>query len=217
MKTPHYSIDSVIGLTGLLSILCLVGGCSSPHSSAGVHFPITSGFHTFLPTGRQRILLLGDPYSTRVAEEWLRSHRYAQILIPPQTPGTRSDRHAALAQAAELNAEFVLIVELQETHEETLLQSRCDTRFNTSIDVRALSVERGETVLRGRAHYPQCVEHNDTIIQNLTCQALATAWGFRPSGQLEIPSRMACTAGQTAPVQSHSLPHPGLHRLGAWG
>lgn len=217
MKTPHYSIDSVIGLAGLLSILFLVGGCSSKHPPAGVHFPITSGFHTLLPTGRQRVLLWGDPHLIRVAEAWLHSHHYVQVLISPQIRDTQADRQAVLAQAAEQNAEFVLIVELQETHEGTLLDSRCDTRLNTTVDVRGVSVERNETVLRGRAHYPQCVEHSDKIIQNLTCQALATAWGFRPSGQLEIPSHMACTAGQTAPVLSHSVPHPGLHGFRARG
>jgi hypothetical protein len=97
----------------------------------------------------------------------------------------------------------VLVLEREETKEGTLLESRCDTLFNTSVDVRGLPVEREETVLHGSAHYPQCVERSGKIVQNLTCQALATAWGFRPSGQLEIPSHMACTAGQTAPVLSH--------------
>ena len=217
MKVPHYCIDSVIGLTCLLSILCLVEGCSSTHPATGVHFPITSGFHTLLPAEQQRILLLGDLHSTRVAGEWLRSHRYAQVLIGSQAPGTRSDHQAALARAAELNAEFVLVVERQETQEGTLLESRCDARFNTSVDVRGLSVERNETVLRGRAQYPQCVERSNQIIQNLTCQALATAWGFRPSGQLEIPSHMACTTGQTAPILSHSVLHLALQGIGARG
>src|SRR5678816_1537941 len=34
-------------------------------------------------------------------------------------------------------------------------------------------------------------------LRGLACQALATAWGFRPSGQLDIPSTLMCTAGQT--------------------
>ena len=106
----------------------------------------------------------------------------------------------ALAVAAEANAEFVLILEREALKEGALIQARCGARFNITVEVRGLSVERGGSVLRGNAHYPHCVEHNDQTFQNLTCQALATAWGFRPSGQLEIPSHLACTAGQSAPT-----------------
>jgi hypothetical protein len=61
-------------------------------------------------------------------------------------------------------------------------------------------VDNGDTSLRGNAHYPTCVALNDKSIRSLTCQALATAWGFRPSGQLEIPSSLMCTTGETAPT-----------------
>ena len=189
-----------MALSCLLIILLVLNNCSSKPRSTGAHFPITSGFHTLLPAEQQRILIWGDPHLTRVAEEWLRSHRYSHILMPPQIPDALSDRRAALTHAAERNMEFVLFLERKETKEETLLESRCDARFNINVDVRGFSVEREEVVLRGNAHYPQCVERSDTIIQNLTCQALATAWGFRPSGQLEIPSHMACTAGQSTPT-----------------
>jgi hypothetical protein len=69
------------------------------------------------------------------------------------------------------------------------------------VEVRGLPVQTGDaTSLRGSAQYPQCVELSDKTIRSLTCQALATAWGFRPSGQLEIPSTLMCTTGQTAPT-----------------
>jgi hypothetical protein len=148
-----------------------------------------------LPHEQQRILIWGDPLLARVAEEWLRSHHYPNILIPPQNPHTSSDPQAVLAFAAEANAEFVLILEREELKEGGLIQQNCGALFNIAVDVRGLSVEYGESVLRGSAHYPHCVERNDRTFQNLTCQALATAWGFRSSGQLEIPSHVACTAG----------------------
>ncbi len=184
----------------LLSIQTSFDGCASKPRLSGVHFPITSGFHTRLPTDQQHILLWGDPRLTAIAEEWLRSHRYSELLIPPQNLKTGSDRQAALASAAKLNAEFALLLERVDTKEGTLLESHCETLFHTSVDIHGLSVEREEIVLRGRAHYPQCVERNDKIVRNLICQALATAWGFRPSRQLEIPSHLACTTGQTAPT-----------------
>lgn len=156
-----------------------------------------------LPSERQRILIWGDPLLARVAEEWLRSHHYSNILMPHQIPHTSSDRQATLVVAAKLNAEFVLILEREELKEGALIQPNCGALFNINLNVRGLLVENQENILRGSAHYPHCVERNDQTFQNLTCQALATAWGFRPSGQLDIPSHLACTAGQSQPTPSH--------------
>ena len=195
-----YRIGSAITPSCFLSILLLLEGCHSTPPSSGVHFPITSGSHTLLPTERQRILIWGDPLLARVAEEWLRSHHYSNILMQPQIPDTSSDRQEALAVAAEANAEFVLVLEGEALKEGALIQPNCGTLFNITVDLRGLSVERGENVLRGNAHYPHCVERNAQTFQSLTCQALATAWGFRSSGQLEIPSHLACTAGQSTPA-----------------
>jgi hypothetical protein len=108
----------------------------------------------------------------------------------------------ALAVAAEVNAAFVLILEREELKEGALIQASCGARFNITVDVQSLSVERGIRVLRGSAHYPHCVERNEQTVRQLTCQALATAWGFRSAGQLEIPSHLACTAGQSTPAPS---------------
>jgi hypothetical protein len=193
-------IAPVITLACFLSILLLLEGCYSTPPPSGVHFPITNGSHTLLPSERQRILIWGDPLLARVADEWLRSHHYSNILMFPQIPHRSSDRQAALAVATEANAEFVLMLEREELKEEALIQANCGALFNITVDVRGLSVERGGSILRGNAHYPHCVERNDQTFQNLTCQALATAWGFRSSGQLEIPSHLACTAGQSTPA-----------------
>ena len=206
----RYRISSTITLTCFISILLSLSGCSSKPRLAGVHFAIASGSHTLLPSVQQPILIWADPPLTNMAKEWLQSHHYSHVLLPhpdPLTPPpishTSSNRQAALALAKEMHAEFVLILEREELKDEALIQTSCGALFNINIDVRGLSVERGESVLRGNAHYPHCVEHSDKTVRNLTCQALATAWGFRPSGQLEIPSHLACTAGQTTPAPIH--------------
>lgn len=199
MRRREY-IGSAITLTCLLSLLLLLEGCFSKPPPSSVHFPITSGSHTRLPSVQQRILIWGDPLLARVADEWLRSHHYSNIVMLPQSPHTSSDHQVALAAAAEANAAFVLMLERGELKEGALIQASCGTLFNINVDVRGLSVERGEHVLQGNAHYPHCVERSDKTLHNLACQALATAWGFRPSGQLEIPSHLACTAGQSHPT-----------------
>lgn len=120
--------------------------------------------------------------------------------MPPQIPYPPPDRQVALVAAAEVNAAFVLILEREERKEGALIQASCGALFNIIVDVQGLSVERGVRVLRGGAHYPHCVEPNEQTVRHLTCQALATAWGFRSAGQLEIPSHLACTAGQNTPA-----------------
>jgi hypothetical protein len=198
----RYRISSAITLACLPSILLILEGCSATPPPSGIHFPITNGSHTLLPSAQQRILIWGDPLLARMAEEWLRSHHYSSILMPPQIPYPPLDPQVALVAAAEANASFVLILEREVLKEGALIQANCGARFNITVKVRGLSVERGESVLRSNAHYPHCVEHNDQTVQNLTCQALATAWGFRSAGQLEIPSHLACTAGQSPPTPS---------------
>jgi hypothetical protein len=96
-----------------------------------------------------------------------------------------SERKAALAVAKEMKADFVVFVEREESKEGALIEPQCGPLFHVRVTVQGLLVESGETVFRGSAHYPHCA---------------ATAWGFRPSGQLDIPSSLMCTAGQTEPT-----------------
>ena len=187
--------------------MLLLQGCPAKPPASAVRFPITSGSHTSLPSAHQLILIWGDPSLTGVAAEWLSSHHYASILLPhsgprqhPQVSHPSSDRQAALVVAKELNAEFVLLLDREDNKEGALIESHCGPLFSVSVNVRGLSVQRGDTALQGNAHYPHCVELRDEIVRSLTCQALATAWGFRPSGQLDIPGGLMCTTGQTAPM-----------------
>ena len=193
----------------LVSAMLLLEACPAKPPPSGVRFPITGGSHFVLPGVNQPILVWADAPLTDFAMEWLRNHHYARVVVPHNSPlqprqlvHTFSTSAAALALAREMKAEVVLVLEQQATKEEALVESDCGRQFNVSVDVRGLSVETGETTLRGNAHYPHCVDLSDKTLGNLSCQALATAWGFRPAGQLDIPSMMMCTAGQTEPMPS---------------
>lgn len=207
MRSLLHRAGLAVPVLWLLSVALLVQGCYSKAPPPGVRFPITSGSHTVLPTAQQRILLWGDPPLADVALEWLRSHHYSSILMPekgpfhtPQVSYSFSDRKAALAVAKEMKADFVLFLEREESKEGALIEPQCGSLFHVSVNVRGLSVESGDTALRGSAHYPHCVDPSGETSRNLTCQAFATAWGFRPSGQLDIPSSLMCTSGQTEPT-----------------
>ena len=193
-----------LGTLCLLFAIVLLQGCHSKPSPTGVRFPITSGSHTLLPATDEPILIWADPPLLEMAVEWLRAHRYSNLSMPdrhpvrsPQIVHDYSTRSAALAVAREMKAEFVVFLEQEATKDGTLLEANCGSRFNVNVDVRGVSRETGSTALRANAHYPHCIERNDRTLQALACQALATAWGFRPSGQLDIPSNLMCTVGQT--------------------
>jgi hypothetical protein len=192
-----------------LLLLCIplwLQGCPSK-PPPGVHFPVTNGSHSILPTTDQQILIWADPPLVDIATGWLRAHHYSRLLMPHRAPlGTPqlvhdlSTRNAALAVAREMKADVVLVLGREATKDGALIEPHCGALYHVDVEVRGLSVENGDTSLRGNAHYPQCVDLSDKTIRSLTCQAFATAWGFRPSGQLEIPSSLMCTAGETAPV-----------------
>jgi hypothetical protein len=190
----------------LLSALLVLQGCPSKVPSA-VRFPITSGSHISLPAPDQHILIWADPPLADVASEWLRRHHYSHLLMPQKAPlqahqiaHDSSTRKAALALAQEMKAEFVLFLERNLTKDGALIEPHCGSRYDVSVELQGVVVASGDTALRGRAHYPQCVELSDKTVRDLTCQAFATTWGFRPPGQLEIPSSLMCTTGETAPA-----------------
>ena len=207
MRSLHHRAGLAAPVLCLLSVVLLMQGCPSKAPPSGVRFPITNGSHTILPAAQQRILIWGDPPLADVAVEWLRSHHYSSILMPekgpfhiPQISHSFSNRKAAFAVAESMKAEFVLFLEREESKEGALIEQHCGSLSYVNMSLRGLSMESGETVLRGSAHYPHCVDLSDETFQNLTCQVFATAWGFRPSGQLDIPASLMCTTGQTEPI-----------------
>jgi hypothetical protein len=160
-----------------------------------------------LPVQDEPILVWSDPPLADLAVEWLRAHHYSSILMPLQTPVEAhriahnfSTRAAALAVAREMKGKTVIFLEQEATKEGALIEPDCGARFHVSVEVRAQSIEGEQTTLRGHAHYPHCVDLSEKTLRSLACQAFATAWGFRPSGQLDIPSALMCTAGQTVPM-----------------
>jgi hypothetical protein len=187
--------------------MILLQGCISKPPPMAVHYPITSGSHEALPSSRDGILVWGEEPLTDLAVEWLIAHHYAAVIRPTtersqakEQTHTFSDRTLALSVAQHVKADFVLFLDREESKQGALVEPRCDDQFYVNVTVRGVSVPTGAVVWRGNAHYPHCVDLSRRTFQSLTCQALATAWGLRPSGQLEIPSSLMCTTGQTEPA-----------------
>ncbi|MEP6889908.1 MAG: hypothetical protein ABI955_04335 [Nitrospirota bacterium] len=193
----------------IASAMILFQGCISTPPPTAVHYPITSGSHETLPSSRDVILVWGEEPLTNLAVEWLIAHHYAALIRPEsefsqtKTHHTFSERTLALSVAKRMEADFVLFLDREESKHGALVETRCDAQFSVDVIIRGVSVPSGAVVLGRNAHYPHCVDLSRRTLQNLTCQALATAWGFRSSGQLEIPSSLMCTVGQTRPGFLH--------------
>ena len=207
MLIDHHTPRLIFAPIWIASAIILLQGCISKPPPIAVHYPITSGSHETLPSSRDRILVWGEEPLTDMAVEWLIAHHYAAIIRPEtelsqakEQAHTFSDRTLALSVAQNVGADFVLFLDREESKHGALVETRCDDQFYVDVAVRGVSVSTGAVVWRGNAHYPLCVNLSRRTFQSLTCQALATAWGFRPSGQLEIPSSLMCTAGQTDPA-----------------
>jgi hypothetical protein len=70
--------------------------------------------------------------------------------------------------------------------------------YNASLSIRALSVESGEIDWEGKALSTQRFTNLAESINQLTCHALATAWGLQQPGTTTAPS--VCLPGQGAMV-----------------
>jgi hypothetical protein len=206
MQINHRTYPLIFAPIWIASTMILLQGCISKPPRIAVHYPITSGSHEALPSSRDGILVWGEEPLTDLVVEWLIAHHYAAIIRPAtelpqakkQSP-TFSDRTLALSMAQKMEADYVLFLNREDSKHGALIEPRCDDQFYVDVTVRGVSVPTGAVVWRGNAHYPHCVDLGRRTFQSLTCQALATAWGLRPSGQLEIPSSVMCTAGQTEP------------------
>ena len=76
------------------------------------------------------------------------------------------------------------------------------TEYSASVSIRGVNVETSEVLWSGMARYPNPVGGIEDALAKLTCQALATGWGFRPPGQHEITSQAMYSVGESnSPLQ----------------
>ena len=75
------------------------------------------------------------------------------------------------------------------------------TRPSQRWSIRAVDLESGKIRWTGSAHYRDMrIKEPGDSSMTLTCQALATAWGFREPGDIYIPSQQMCTLRDTRPI-----------------
>lgn len=172
---------------------------------------ITEGSHELLPPPGGRVLVWGGhPSASRMAEQWL--NKRGVLTIDPAKArqvagdgqialrGSEADEKVIREVAKLVRAEFVLIVETPFTQGEpgapyvgpygggTIER----VEYIASVRVKGLRVDTGEIAWRGSAHYPGRYDDLASGLEELTCQALATAWGLRPAGHYPISAKQMC-------------------------
>jgi hypothetical protein len=157
--------------------------------------PITDGFHTRLSPAGSTIVVMGSNIdANNAAITWLQKRGVSiverthldQILAEQRRQLTySSDEEGMLLQAGRiLGASEIVFVETSPT----------------SVSVRSVELANGKIGWTGRAHYKDMkIAELGNPNMNLTCQALATAWGFRQPGDIYIPSQIMCELASTRP------------------
>ena len=167
--------------------------------------------HNSLPKRNSRLVVWGEqPSITGAATTWLQKRgltiveraRLKQVLDEQMIRLTHTaDDEANLLKAGKLlGAEIVVFMESAQTA--GLASSfnvnqyggggSSTTTHSAAVFVRAVNIESGEVVWSGNARYGEPIVGVNEALVKLTCQALATAWGFRPVGHHEISSDSMC-------------------------
>lgn len=199
MRMVHVSLCAVL----------LAPGCS-----AAALYPITDGFHKALPQRNTRVVVWSDhPNVLGTATTWLQKReltiveraRLQQVFNEQQIrlAHTPDDEAQVLRVGKLLGAETVIFVDT--SFQKELASSYyvgaygggggTATVYSVNVSIRGVNVETSEVAWSGTARYPDPIGGIEDALTKLTCQALATAWGFRPAGQQEIASQAMCSVG----------------------
>jgi hypothetical protein len=199
----------------LVLIGALTAACSSPVHP--VWFPVTEGHHHKLPAPGSRVVVWTDhgKPASRMATAWLQQRdliviepaKLQQLLnARPVSLNSTLDDEARLLQAAkalhvdtvifiatDIRSAFVPVERSPESEMPPPMPK--EEIYGGTVDIRGVETESGELVLAARAEYPTTIYVGTTeeMRRKLTCQALATAWGFRGAGVKPISSDFMCT------------------------
>ena len=191
-----------------LWLISLTVGCTNL-------YPVTDGFHKTLPQQNTRAVVWADhPAIAGTATTWLQKRgltiveraRLQQVFNEQQIRLTHTpdDEAQVLRVGKLLGAEMVIFAdtsfqkELRSSYyaNANMAQGGTHTEYSASVSIRGVNVETSEVAWSGTARYPNPVGGIEDALAKLTCQALATAWGFRPPGQHDFPSQAMCQAGE---------------------
>jgi hypothetical protein len=197
----------------IVPALLLFQGCRTT-------YPITDGFHHALPDSNQRIVVWGNTTAvTGTTTTWLQKRgvkiveraRLLQLFDEQRIrlTHTSDDEGPILRIGKLLGAGMVVFADgsasegLASTYTMGPYGGTGGSHsvYGVAVTIRGVDVESSEILWSATARYPRQVGGSpEDGLMKLTCQALATAWGFRPPGHLNISSEATCAATKPIPL-----------------
>ena len=200
----------------VLIVPLLVGSFLSSGCGLFRTYPVTDGFHHSLPEKETRIVIWGSSAPvTGTATTWLQKQGLRVVerakllqLFEEQRirlTHTADDEGPILRVGKLLGAQTVVFTDAS-VSSGVVSNYRVDASGGSggsvpvnsaAVSIRGVDVETSEVLWSGIARYPkQMAGSVEDGLAKLTCQALATAWGFRPAGDEAISSQAMCAAGK---------------------
>lgn len=208
-------LDSSLQLAGAV-LFVMLASCQSHNT------PLTSttdGSYLRLPDNSTRALVWGtEPESLKSLKTWLLKQHIPLIddvklnqLANEKGLHQPVSNPDVLKLAKSLGANQVIFVDadVYKSQRDGMLSLGQSLIFKVSIFVRALNAETGEIDWSGKAQSTEPFTNLTEGIHQLTCHALATAWGLRSPGTATASS--VCLPGQNVMVQAE--PHTARYIL----
>jgi hypothetical protein len=185
-----------------LVLLVLLASCQSPPTPLNTE---TDGSYVRLPDDSTKAIVWGsNSDAVKSLKTWLLKRRVSVIDEAKVSQiAAESGIHHALSSADVLKsaksagARQVVFVDadVSSSHSFDLFGP---PRYNASLDIRALDVDSGEIAWNGKARSTHAFRNLAEGIHQLTCHALATAWGLRQPGTTTASS--VCLSGENVMV-----------------
>lgn len=181
-------------------------------------YPITDGFRNSLPKSGDRVVVWGGhPAATGSAINWLQ-RQGLRIVERAQLRKVFDEQHIQLTHTPDDEAQVLRVGKLLGANAVVFIDtpvtggsrtsggsfaygnvgsSSLDSAsvYSTSAWIRGVSIETGEVLWSATARYQESFSNLDNMLAVLTCHALGTAWGYRPSGKPDVLANMCTVKG----------------------
>ncbi len=167
-------MNRTINLFCLMLIIGLLSGCAST--------PITDGHYVRLPEGNTPVIVWGNhPAVVETTTTWLKKRGLR--LFDPASLESVLDEKALRWEHTFEDEKNIIEAAKKLGAKEVVFANQYGDRRAPSVSVRGLNVEDNLLEWMGSARYSGFLKDpKNDMLARLTCQALATAWGYRKPG-----------------------------------
>ena len=157
--------------------------------------PVTDGYHSRMTERNETIVVVGSNNTANsVATIWLQK-RGLSVLERSQLDQILAEQQLRLVRSSDDDAMLLHVGRIAGASQIVFIDTT-----SSAVSIRAVDLESGKIGWTGSAHYRDMrIKEPGDPSMKLTCQALATAWGFREPGDIYIPSQQMCDLRDSRP------------------